>query len=87
MSEVLGGMSTIAGGMSSGAALSVPVSVVVVVLGVYDTLLPPPPHVTACTTALTMIVRVAVDRLPVASTFVYDIVYVPSTPVSTDPVD
>jgi hypothetical protein len=86
MSELLGCISTVAGGMSSGAALSAPVSVVVVVLGVYDTPHPPPVF-TAGAGALTITVRVIVALFAVASTFVYDIVYVPGTAIFTDPVD
>ncbi len=36
---------------------------------------------------MTLIVRVAVAGFPVLSTFVYVIVYIPRTPVLTDPVD
>lgn len=92
MSELLGDTSTVTGDVSSGAALSVvPVAVIVgvllvLVLGAYD-IPPPPPVFTAGARALTMTVRLIVVLLAVASTFVYDIVYVPSTPVSTDPVD
>ncbi len=53
--------------------------------GVYDTP-PPPPVLTTWITGVTITLRLTVVAFHVISTFVYDIVYVPSIFVLTDPV-